>query len=124
MAVEGSVDKPESQEERAQARTNVAVTRQARPDTNMIVFYSEEPLARQIVSQIQQIRGDLAAPPLVEEVSEPAAQPADPRGSAATAGALVEEPALDELAQRARAAWVRGVASLRLQRLWHRQLRH
>ena len=111
VAVEGSVDKPESQEERAQARTNVAVTRQASPDTNMIVFYSEEPLARQIVSQIQQIRGDLAAPPLVEEVSEPAAQP-DPRGSAATAGPWLKSRRSMNWRSGPAPAWVRGVASL------------
>lgn len=48
----------------------VAVARQASPDSNRIVFYAEENQARAIVDQIQQIRGDLVEPPIVGEVGQ------------------------------------------------------
>ena len=96
VAIEGSADQPDAQEQRARARNNVAVTRQSAPDTNTIVFYSEEPRARQIVGQIQQLQKDLVGRPIVHE--SPAAQ-----GEDVAAAPLVEEPAEDAMAQQARA---------------------
>jgi hypothetical protein len=93
VAVEGSADRPDSQEERAQARTNVAVTRQADQNTNTIIFYSEEPRARQIVDQIQQIQKDLAGPTVVQEAAAAVQAPVQGGGSGGALGTSGSGPA-------------------------------